>query len=154
MARPKSQRRQANSEQLVDKPQSRPFPFGHAVSMEEVNRMIENPDSIKTKDIDQMIAKLRQIHDEIDKKLDAIYQKTGLTPSYIRNYLSNPNNFSPIEWTIIQKDRQTRLSALMGATKVEEMMNKPRLSEQEIEKKARDRRGKMVGGRKNWIPMK
>jgi hypothetical protein len=129
-------------------------PFGQSKSKEEVDKLIENPAAMKLQDVDNVITRMREIHDDIEKKLDVIYQKSGLTPKYIKDYLNNPNNFNPQEWEKIQQDRQALFSSLTGGTRVEEMENKTKTTEKELDKEAKDRRGKMIGSRKNWIPIR
>jgi hypothetical protein len=130
-------------------------PFGHSKKKEELDQLIDNPASIKLKDVDDIVGRLHEMHDDIEKKLDLIYQKTGLTPKYIKDYLANPNNFNTTEWERVQKERQALLGSLMGAIKIDETPEeKADNAQKESDKSNKERRGKMIGTRKNWIPMR
>lgn len=153
-SKPKPKPKPASASPMQSK-EKETVPFGTSKNKEELDKLIHHPTSIKLKDVDQVIVRVREMHDEIEKKLEAIYQKTGLTPKYVRDYLANPNNFNSFEWDRIQKNRQELLGSLLGSTKVEETQEqKAKSAEKATEKSTKERRGKMVGTRKNWIPIR
>ena len=41
-----------------------------------------------------------------------MYQQRGVTPEYLKMYMSNPNNFSSEEWKNIQSRRQELMDSL------------------------------------------
>jgi hypothetical protein len=105
-------------------------------------------------DIKTMVDRFKNLHDQIDRKLDELFQKTGWNPRYIKDYLENPNNFSSQEWERVQKERQSLLTHLYkGLGKnVEEIQKIEKIKARE--KASKDRKGKTLGARKNWIPMR
>jgi hypothetical protein len=104
-------------------------------------------------DVEKMIKKVREMHDEIDRKLDDIFQKSGWSTKQIKTYLDNPNNFSPEEWERVQYERKTLIKSLKtegDLEKEESQSNQPKPTEGG----SKERRGKMIGARRNWIPMR
>ncbi|MBA2368566.1 MAG: hypothetical protein H0V82_06040 [Candidatus Protochlamydia sp.] len=129
-------------------------PFGLERKVENELLLEElDPNVMKLSDVEKMITTVRQMHDEIDRKLDDIFQKSGWSTKQIKMYLDNPNNFSAEEWERIQKERKTLLNSIKTDTDLENeknQSNKPK----EPEGPGKERRGKMIGARRNWIPMR
>lgn len=112
-----------------------------------------DPNVMTVSDVEKMIVRVREMHDEIDRKLDDIFQKSGWSTKQIKMYLDNPNNFSHEEWERIQKERKNLLNTLKTDSELEKeqsQSSKPK----EPEVSGKERRGKMIGARRNWIPMR
>jgi len=102
-------------------------------------------------EIQNLIDKMRKMHEEIEVKLDEAYQQSGLDPSSIKNYLDNPNNFKPTEWEGVQMERKSRLESI--AKQIGAQISSPLVkTAKEISKT--DRTRKTLGVRRNWISMR
>ncbi|CUI15714.1 conserved hypothetical protein [Candidatus Protochlamydia naegleriophila] len=115
-----------------------------------------DPETMTLKDVERMISNVRQLHDEIDRKLDEIYQKSGWSPKYIETFLDNPNNFTREEWERVQLERQNFLNSLKTEKELAMAPATKTKSQQDREtlQSTKERRGKTIGARRNWIPMK
>jgi hypothetical protein len=118
--------------------------------LKELERL--DPDQMTLTDAMDMISKTKVLHDEIDKKLDEIFQKTGWSTKQIKMHLDNPNNFTSEEWERVQKERQKLLNSL----KTEQELKAPEKGElkpEQATKLNKERRSKTIGARRNWISM-
>ncbi|WP_213105461.1 hypothetical protein [Candidatus Protochlamydia amoebophila] len=111
-----------------------------------------DPDKMTLSDVENMISKVKILHDEIDRKLDDIFQKSGWTSKQIKTYLDNPNNFTVDEWEKVQRDRQKLMNTLKTGKDLQAASISSVQTEQNS-KLTRERRGKTIGARRNWISM-
>ncbi|SPJ31566.1 hypothetical protein [Candidatus Protochlamydia amoebophila] len=111
-----------------------------------------DPDKMTLSDVENMISKVKILHDEIDRKLDDIFQKSGWTSKQIKTYLDNPNNFTVDEWEKVQRDRQKLMNTLKTGKDLQAASISNAKTEQNS-KLTRERRGKTIGARRNWISM-
>jgi hypothetical protein len=104
-------------------------------------------------DIKNMLEKMRGLHDELERKLEDAFQKTGWNPSHIKKYLENPNNFNSHEWERVQRERKAMLNSIWKklGKNVEQVQKDEKIKAGE--KAYKDRKGKTLGSRRNWIPM-
>lgn len=109
-----------------------------------------NKKNMTVTEVMKMIEKYRKMHDQLDRQLDEVYQKSGFTPRQIQDYLANPNNFNEQEWERIQKKRQEFEKSFN--VKKEGGLAKPLLNQQF--KETKPRRTKNVGVRRNWIEVR
>lgn len=99
----------------------------------------------------EMFERAKKMRTEIEEKLQEVYDKTGLTRKQVETYMNNPKNFSIQEWQNIQigrKDWEGRLYGLIG----QEYKEKRQKAVQD--QSSKERKGKTLGARKNWIPMR
>lgn len=99
----------------------------------------------------KMMAKMRKMKDELDSKLESLFQKGGMTLQKLEDFLNNQRNFSDEEWLIIQTQSEVYKS------KLQELFGKKTLEkhEKKIKKKTSEGRNrKTLGERKKWIPMR
>lgn len=118
------------------------------------SKQSESPPKLLGDDLQEMMAKMKKMHDELDRKLDEAYQKTGWTHQGIKNYLENPNNFRDFEWDRVQRERKGLLSQIwksLGNDASERFQKSEK--KKEGDKAAKGRKGKTLGGRRKWIPM-
>lgn len=146
-----------SSSRPATKPTAQSVPFG-LDSKKEMQVELDqfDPETMTLKDVELMISRVRQLHDEIDRKLDEIYQKSGWSPKYIETFLDNPNNFTREEWEKVQLERQNFLDSLKTE---KELAMAPAAKtksqkDRETSQSTKERRGKTIGARRNWIPMK
>jgi hypothetical protein len=102
-------------------------------------------------EINYMFNQMFKMQDEIEGKLNEMYEKGGLTRDQIKNYIDNPDNFPPDLWSKIQKQRLELENKVRVVLK-----KKPKQSASSSQQKvstAKERKAKTLGARKNWIPM-
>lgn len=98
-----------------------------------------------------LIAQMKKIHDDINDQLESIFRRTGWTMKDIQTYLDDPAHFTHEEWKLLQANRLAMLTPLADAMgkKPDELQKRQReLSEK---KASKERRGRTVGSRRNWL---
>lgn len=99
---------------------------------------------------EELISRLKKMHESLDNKIESTCQEFGLDPKTIRTFLDNTNNFKVEEWKYIQGQRNQLLESINeGIGKGQQM----RMSKQELEQKSKNRKNKTIGARRNWISM-
>lgn len=100
---------------------------------------------------DQLLEKIFRMREDLEQKLNTIYEKTGLPRAEIERFLSDRKNFPGDRWERIEKEKKDLEQRLYHVLKME----KREVSKKEAEFKAeKDRKGKFLGGRKKWIPIR
>ncbi len=115
------------------------------------NPPVEIQAALTPDDIPQMIERMRAMNQEIQQKIELIYEKTGLPRKKIDAYLSDAKNFTPEVWHSLQKNIDTleqKIWSVLGKELKKKTLDKKQ------EKFSKERKGKSLGARKNWIPMK
>lgn len=95
--------------------------------------------------------KVSKMHDDLEKQLAEMFQQSGWSLQKIKQYLENPNNFNQFEWSRIQQEREhwnKQIWNIVGES------GKARVISQEKKKAAEGKKGKLLGARKNWIPIR
>lgn len=101
-------------------------------------------------ELTRMLERIFEMREDIRKQMEAIFEKTGLSQLEIENFLNNPRNYPPGKWEKIQNEKkmlEEKLDKALGITKKQK-------AQQQEAKTAKDRKGKLLGSRKNWIPMR
>lgn len=110
-----------------------------------LSSLIDDPELVSR--LELMVERLGGIRDAIDKA----YEVLGMSRDDARSYIENPNNFSPEQWKALERERD-QLSQELFADRARRM----RVKEKRLvaKKKAKKRKGKMLGRRKKgWIPL-
>lgn len=92
-----------------------------------------------------------EMRNDLDKKTDDLKEAIALSQKDVIKFFSEAKNFTPEQWNIIQENRsdlEKRTWAVVGKDP-----NKVREKHLE-DKDARHRKGKTLGARKNWIPIR
>lgn len=100
----------------------------------------------------EMIAKIRTMQADLQSRFDVLYKKSGKTPEQLMEYLNNPKNFLPKDWEFIQKHKQVlenRVWDVVGE-ELKPVKNKIRTRANLDD----ERKGKTLGARKKWLPMR
>jgi hypothetical protein len=105
-------------------------------------------------EIDTMIQKILALHDEIDKKLEDAYQKTGWTAAQIKRYLEDSSHFTPQQWDILQKQRKILLNDIWHRLGKNPVQMETKLKKEKETKSTKERKTKTIGARRNWIPLR
>lgn len=104
---------------------------------------------MKDPQVKEMLEKIDAIKKELKDKVAELIEKHGYTPASIRKYLNDPKNFTPAQWTQIQKQKDDITKAIGIA--IDPMMRK---QTKVVEKAKGDRaKNKSIGARKRWMPM-
>jgi uncharacterized protein YoxC len=126
---------------LNQQKKSKPMPPSSSVKSEQR----ATPSNEET---ERLFSKIQSMHDDINRKLEEMYQKAGWTADSVKDYLNNPNNFNSTDWQHIQDQRKQ----LLG--KVKQAINQGQEEKIDKDKIGKERRAKTLGARKNWLPMR
>lgn len=102
-------------------------------------------------ELESRFSEIEKIHNEIEKKLDDVYSQSTFSKKSITDYLDNPNNFNSLQWAQIEKRRQEfqdQIWSILGKKQKDKAMKK---SEGKL---AKEGKGKTLGSRKKWMPMR
>lgn len=108
-----------------------------------------------TSEINEMIEKMKKLHDQLNKQIEDTYQHAGIDDKLIKRYLDNPNNFEGEQWKNLQNQRQALLKTIwtnLGEENLSYVQSKQK--EKQIEQAKKERKGKTLGARRNWISMR
>ena len=87
---------------------------------------------------------------ELKGQISDAYADAGVDPQDMSTWLSNPSNFTPDLWQAIEEARAEEEAAL--ATRVGSGVQQA-AEKKKRARKAKKRRGKFLGSRKNWLQM-
>jgi len=102
-------------------------------------------------DMKQMFDKMRTMHRELKESLEKTFEKTGINPKHFEDSLKLAKS-TPL-WTEGQKEKQLleqKVAEAIGTTVPRAKTEKER-KETHMSK---ERKGKTLGSRKKWIPVK
>ena len=101
-------------------------------------------------DTQEMLQNMAEKHSELMKKMDVAFEKAGVDPKELKDYCQDPSHFSPSQWKKFKAESEEIELKLSGLSK-EGLMKKHKKS---LDSKAgKDRKGKMLGARKQWLNM-
>lgn len=95
----------------------------------------------------------RDLRDELNRKLEELYQKAGWDPANIKDYLNNPSNFSQDQWQLIQSQKKQLLNKIWGNIGKEGLDLQQKMLEAGQQKTTKSRKSKGGGARRQWIQM-
>ena len=99
-------------------------------------------------ELEKLIQDVYQQHDQCERQLDELYQKSGFSPHTINQFLGNPQNLTDAQRKVLE-ERRDRLKRELGFKKGKEVKK----NSQEDDDTTAKRKGKTLGGRKGWISM-
>lgn len=100
---------------------------------------------------DQALEHMRKLHAELNLRIDKMYELSQKDPKEVNEYFSNPRNFTSQQWVKIQERKEELEAFLEGVPRSEVQKKKMK---KEISKMSKDRKGKTLGARKKWMPMR
>ena len=112
---------------------------------------------VDTGDVQAMLDKIKKYRDDLTEKLDKIQAITGWDISGLNDYLSNPSNFKPAEWEMVKIRKEaleSQFYQLLGRVSGGAEGAKLEVKKQEKVKSDKKLKGKSLGARKGWIPMR
>ena len=104
----------------------------------------------KDPELKEWVEKMDKMRKELNEKTNKLLEKGGHTPLSIKRYLDDPKNFSPQDWQLIQKQRDT-LEADLGLA-IDPAFKKMKKTK-ETKVLSKERKGKTLGSRKRWLDM-
>ncbi len=110
----------------------------------------KNMPAISNEEIDIIFKKLRNMDEDLQKRMDYIAELSGMTPKQVEEFIANPNNFSDKDWLRMQEKKQAlekQIYSSIGIKYQRGILNKKK------KKIQKGRRGKTLGVRKGWIQM-
>lgn len=102
-------------------------------------------------EVNSMLKRILDIKADLENQLNNIYAKAEVKRIDIKKYLDNPKNFSATEWNKVQKDKDSLVEQIVLLFTPETQIQKVAKSKEKLTK---ERKGKTLGSRRNWIPMK
>lgn len=101
-------------------------------------------------DVYQRFEQMKKQYDKLVQQLDETYQKSGIAPKELSRYCQNPDNFKASEWERFKQTKEEIEVSITGLSA--EKLKKSKDSKLNV-KGAKERRGKTLGARKNWLNM-
>jgi len=96
------------------------------------------------------LLKIHSMHDDLNVKLGELHDRIGYSRDDFDAYFSNSANFTTEEWGKIQSEKD-RVASQLGLGKAE----RTKLTKKhQGDKLSKERKGKMLGGRKRWLDMR
>ena len=102
----------------------------------------------------KMIKDMQRKNDELKAELEKIYDQTGWTPHYLDSYLGNPNNLTPEQWKKAEERRLEFMEAVNIPLQTKQQGSIFSLSKKSTKTTNSERKSKVRGARKNWLPMR
>lgn len=101
----------------------------------------------------EALARVQQMHDDLEQKVQMVYTRMGLTKATIKQMLDNPKNYERVQLTYENAQTQRRILReeiikIAGVGVLEALEGKAQQKELERHKK------KSLGTRKNWLNMR
>lgn len=116
-----------------------------------VDLPVNLPAILSDEDIQEMFDRMIVMRQELDRKTDELKDALALTKQDINVFFSDPKNFTPEQWKMIQENRtelELKTFAIVGK-------DPKKVRQKQLESKdAKARKGKTLGARRNWIPIR
>lgn len=109
-----------------------------------------NVSVISDTDIDDMLKKIRDMDDDLQYRMGRIAELSGMSPTEVKRFIENPDNFPPEDWSRMQREKDALEQKIYSGIGVE---YQKRILKKKKKKIAKGRRGKTLGARKGWIQM-
>lgn len=107
--------------------------------------------------IESMLDRMNNMRKEIDDKIEEMIKNHNVSNEVIRQYLNNPNNFTPEQWEFLQQ-RDNEFAKKIWASLEPAIGQTISLDVESITKAAKEppppapaKKSKMIGSRRKWI---
>ena len=141
-----------------------PLPFAHHIKTHDdkghekkLKQIAHKEGALSVDEALELMANMEKKQAEIKHKLNEMYKQRGMTPEYLKTYMSNPSNFSPEEWKEMESKRQTFINSIPTELKEEAGVRSfHSVSDtSSASKNPKERRSKLAGAhRRNWLPIR
>lgn len=113
---------------------------------------IKDPKVTLTDDeVQGMFDKMVELRGDLEKKTDEFKEAVILSQQDVSKYFNDSKNFSPEQWSVIQESRaelEKRVFDVVGK-------DLKKIRQKQLESKdSKLRKGKTLGARRNWIPIR
>lgn len=139
------------------------------VSEKEILRLSHQEEDLTLGEAKALVKNLEEKGRKFKNLLDDLYRMSRSSPDAIFNYLKNPSNFSPKEWESLNEKRNELVESLHLSPEKRKFWErfvpsqpnrqsstksafKP--SGSPVESNPQERRKKLGGARRGWIPMR
>lgn len=113
-----------------------------------------NKKSYSDKETIEMLEKMNSMRRDIERKLENLYQQSGMSGNELQAYLDNPKNFGTVLWEKIQQQRQELTDNLYKMAGIEEKTRSSIKTSKAKEEETKKRKSKTLANRKKWIPIR
>ena len=120
------------------------------VTKRRANPIVQVP---QDPEIKEMVSKIKKMQTDLQSRLDQVYQETGMNGEELKTFIENPKNFLPKDWEYIQKNKHV-LEEKVWETLGEELKPPTGHVVRTRGNIADERKGKTLGSRKKWLPMR
>lgn len=110
-------------------------------------RPAKEPKPYRDPETQEMLQRIKEMKDDLDSKIEEIKNQTGPAAEHFKKLLTNQVELSPQEWDDIQLAKK-----LLG-DKLWDSMNQVK-EPPKAPPTPSNRKGKTLGARKKWIPMR
>lgn len=107
--------------------------------------------------IESMLDRMNRMRQELDDKIEELARENGLSQDVMREYLSNPDNFTKEQWEFLQA-RNNELTKSILASIEPAIGQAVKVDVKAIADSVKSpppktsKKGKFVGSRRKWIP--
>ncbi|HRD55733.1 MAG TPA: hypothetical protein PLC42_04980 [Parachlamydiaceae bacterium] len=102
-------------------------------------------------EVQRMFDRMVELKEELDKKTDEFKEAVVLSQQDVVKYFNEPKNFTIDQWAVIQESRselEKRVFDVVGK-------DLKKVRQKQLESKdSKLRKGKTLGARRNWIPIR
>lgn len=116
----------------------------------EKNRQVPTRSINNSSDVITELKNMQEMHSKMEKQLEEAYQKAGVDPKELSKYCENPDNFTPGQWLRYKQSKEQVEMQITGLSKETLTKTKEEKAKSQVSK---ERRGKTLGSRKNWLNM-
>jgi hypothetical protein len=117
--------------------------------VEKVKTTPKSPIAVRNYTVEAMIERMNEMRRDIDNKIEEVSKKHGISREQVMQYLSNPANFTPEQWAFLSGKQQAFFnniqSNLGGAAELP-------AGKESSTTTAENRKNKLAGSRRKWIP--
>lgn len=110
----------------------------------------QEPVRAKNTNVIEELKVMQEMHTKIEKQLEEAFQKAGVDPKELSKYCENPDNFTPGQWLRYKQSKEQVEMQITGLSKETLSKTKEEKAKSQVSK---ERRGKTLGSRKNWLNM-
>lgn len=110
---------------------------------------VKNTASIE--DIREQIEKMKEVQASFSNQIDDLFKKSGQDRQTLSKFCENPTNFTKDQWSTMQQKKEELETTLSGLSKENLEAQKKKKA---VMAASKERRGKTLGSRKNWLDMR
>lgn len=106
--------------------------------------------TLSNEEVFEILRYMKDRHTKIVQELEEAFRKSGIAPDELARYCENPNNFTPLQWESYKRAKAEVVQSITGMSAAEIQEKQDAKDKKHLSK---DRRGKTLGSRKNWLNM-